>query len=71
MRKTLTIKGGELAEFIEPSAEEKTAVQKKRTELSEKMQKADIEVKRLESLYAVSLSKVEETEKANKTPLRA
>lgn len=30
------------------------------------MQKADIEVKRLESLYAVSLSKVEETEKANK-----
>lgn len=64
--KPLTIKGGELAEFIEPSAEEKTAVQKKRTELSEKMQKADIEVKRLESLYAVSLSKVEETEKANK-----
>lgn len=64
--KPLIIKGGELAEFIEPSAEEKTAVQKKRTELSEKMQKADIEVKRLESLYAVSLSKVEETEKANK-----
>ena len=64
--KPLTIKGGELAEFIEPSSEEKTEIQRKRTELSEKMQKADIEVKRLESLYAVALSKVEDTEKANK-----
>lgn len=64
--KPVIIKSGEIEVFVEPSAEEKTEIQKKRTELSEKMQKADIEVKRLESLYAVALSKVEDTEKANK-----
>lgn len=64
--KPVIIKSGEIDVFVEPSAEEKTEIQKKRTELSEKMQKADIEVKRLESLYAVALSKVEDTEKANK-----
>lgn len=64
--KPVIIKSGEIDVFVEPSAEEKTEIQRKRTELSEKMQKADIEVKRLESLYAVALSKVEDTEKANK-----
>lgn len=64
--KPVIIKSGEIEVFVEPSAEEKTEIQKKRTELSEKMQKADIEVKRLESLYAVALSKVEDKEKANK-----
>lgn len=64
--KPVIIKSGEIDVFIEPSSEEKTEIQRKRTELSEKMQKADIEVKRLESLYAVALSKVEDTEKANK-----
>lgn len=64
--KPVILKSGEIEVFVEPSAEEKTEIQKKRTELSEKMQKADIEVKRLESLYAVALSKVEDTEKANK-----
>lgn len=63
---SLAIVSGKIVEFKEPTQQEKDENNKKRQELTEKMNKEETEVKRLEGIYTVSVSKVEETEKANK-----